>query len=58
MQPLDVGWRRDLDRRLAALLAVSPNRKAGLDHKRAFAACRQKLFVLVTRRDVPPTNNV
>ena len=50
--------RRDLDRRLDALLATSPNGKAGLELKWAIAACRQKLFVFVTRRDVPATNNV
>ena len=50
--------RRDLDRRLDALLATSPNGKAGLELKWAVAACRQKLFVFVTRRDVPATNNV
>ncbi len=50
--------RRDLDRRLDALLATSPNGKAGLELKWAIAASRQKLFVFVTRRDVPATNNV
>ena len=50
--------RRDLDRRLDALLATSPNGKAGLELKWAVAACRQKLFVFITRRDVPATNTV
>jgi transposase len=52
------GHRRALDRRLDALLATSPDSKAGLDLKWAIAACRDKLFVFVTRRDVPATNNV
>jgi transposase len=50
--------RRDLDRRLDALLAAAPNGKAGLELKWAIAAAREKLFVFVTRRDVAPTNNV
>ena len=51
-------YRRDLDRRLDALLATSPNGAAGLKLKWAVADCRDKLFVFVTQRDVPATNNV
>ncbi len=51
-------YRRDLDRRLDRLLATSPNRPAGMKLKWAVAACRAKLFVFVTQRDVPATNNV
>ena len=50
--------RRDLDRRLDALLATSPNGKAGVKLKWAITACRDKLLVFATRRDVPATNNV
>jgi len=53
-----LSYRRDLDRRLDALLAADPNGKAGLKLKWAILACREKLFVFVTRRDVPATNNV
>ena len=51
-------YRRDLDRRLDRLLATSPNRAAGIKLRAAIADCRARLFVFVTRRDVPPTNNV
>ena len=51
-------YRRDLDRRLDALLALPPAGKAGLKLKWTIADCRQKLFVFATRRDVPATNNV
>ena len=50
--------RRDLERRLDRLLATCPNRPAGMKLKWAIADCRAKLFVFVTRRDVPATNNV
>ena len=50
--------RRDLDRRLDRLLATCPNRSAGMKLKWAIADCRAKLFVFVTQRDVPATNNV
>jgi len=50
--------RRDLDRRLDRLLATSPTGKAALTLKWSIADCREKLFVFVTRRDVPATNNV
>ena len=50
--------RRDLDRRLDRLLATCPNRPAGMKLKWVIAACRAKLFVFVTQRDVPATNNV
>ena len=51
-------YRRDLDRRLDTMLALSPKGKAGTTLKWAIANCREKLFVFVTRRDVPATNNV
>jgi transposase len=50
-------YRRDLERRLGCLLAVEPDTEAGLKLRRGIEKCRDKLFVFVTRRDVPPTNN-
>ena len=50
-------YRRDLERRLGCLLAVEPDKEAGLKLRRGIEKCRDKLFVFVTRRDVPPTNN-
>ena len=52
-----LAYRRDLDRRLGRLLAVEPNTEAGLKLRRGIEKCTDKLFVFVTRRDVPPTNN-
>ena len=53
-----LAYRRDLDRRLGRLLAVEPDTVAGRKLRRGIEKCRDKLFVFVTRRDVPPTNNV
>jgi transposase len=52
-----LAYRRDLDRRLGRLLAVAPDTEAGLKLRRGIEKCKDKLFVFVTRRDVPPTNN-
>src|SRR5271165_2937396 len=52
-----LAYRRDLERRLGCLLAVEPDTEAGLKLRRGIEKCRDKLFVFVTRRDVPPTNN-
>jgi transposase len=52
-----VQYRRDLERRLDALLASAPTTQAGRKLRDGMAKCRDKLFVFVTRRDVPPTNN-
>jgi transposase len=49
---------RDLDGRLARLLSREPTNPAGKKLRRGIEKCRDKLFVFVTRRDVPPTNNV
>ncbi len=49
-------YRADLDRRLTKLLALADT-KAGLKLARAIRKCRGDLFVFVTRRDVPYTNN-
>src|SRR5271169_5297853 len=50
-------YRADLDRRLDRLLAVSPTVEAGCKLARAIRKCRGDLFVFITRRDVPATNN-
>src|SRR5438445_3741195 len=52
-----VQYRADLDRRLDRLLAVSPTAEAGRKLARAIRRCRGDLFVFITRRDVPATNN-
>jgi len=49
---------RDLKRRLDRLLACKPDTVAGRRLRNGMEKCRDKLFVFVTRRDVPPTNNV
>jgi transposase len=50
-------YRADLDRRLDRLLAISPTADAGRKLARAIRQCRGDLFVFITRRDVPATNN-
>lgn len=50
-------YRADLDRRLDRLLAATPTVEAGQKLARAIRKCRGDLFVFVTRRDVPATNN-
>jgi transposase len=52
-----LAYRRDLQRRLDRLLACAPATVAGRKLKNGIAKCRDKLFVFVTRREVPPTNN-
>jgi len=53
-----LAYRRDLERRLGRLLAIEPDTVQGRKLRRGIGRCRDKLFVFVTRRDVPPTNNV
>jgi len=53
-----VQYRADLDRRLGRLLATQPPTPTGRKLVRAVKRCRSDLFVFVTRRDVPSTNNV
>ena len=53
-----LAYRRDLDRRLGRLLAIEPDTVAGCKLRRGIEKCRDKLFVFVTRKDVPPTNNI
>lgn len=52
-----VQYQADLDRRLGRLLATPPPTHAGRKLVRAIKRCRSDLFVFVTRREVPPTNN-
>jgi transposase len=53
-----LSYRRELDRRLERLLAIEPDTEAGCKLRRGIDKCRDKLFVFVTRRDAPPTNNI
>lgn len=50
-------YRADLDRRLTTLLGQPPTASAGRKLARAIRKCRNDLFLFVTRRDVPYTNN-
>jgi transposase len=50
-------YRADLDRRLTRLLAAPMSTKAGQKLARAIRKCRDDLFLFVTHRDVPYTNN-
>jgi transposase len=50
-------YRADLDRRLTTLLAAPIAAQAGQKFARAIRKCRNDLFLFVTRRDVPYTNN-
>jgi transposase len=50
-------YQADLDRRLDRLLAVSSTTAAGRKLARGIRKCRGDLFVFVTHRDVPATNN-
>ena len=51
-------YQRDLERRRDRLLALEPDSVAGRKLQRGVAKVQDKLFVFVTRRDVPATNNV
>jgi transposase len=50
-------YHADLDRRLDRLLAVSPTTAVGRQLARGIRKCRGDLFIFVTHRDVPATNN-
>src|ERR1700739_1018471 len=50
-------YRADLDRQLDRLLARSPPTHAAPPLARGIRKCRGDLFVFITRRDVPATNN-
>jgi transposase len=51
-------YRADLDRRLDRIMALAPLGKPGQKLRKRIAANRTHLFVFVTNRDVPYTNNV
>lgn len=46
-----------LDQRLGEILARQPTHKAGIKLQRMIKKVRRHLFVFVTNRDLPPTNN-
>jgi transposase len=48
----------DLDRRLDRIISMPPSGKAGHKLRKRILANRAHLFVFMTRRDVPATNNV
>jgi len=50
-------YRADLDRRLDRLLAATPTTEAGRKLAQGIRKCRGDLFLFITRRDVPATNN-
>lgn len=50
-------YRADLDRRLTRMLGHPPTAPAGRKLARAIRKCRDDLFIFITRRDVPYTNN-
>jgi transposase len=50
-------YRADLDRRLDRLLAATPTTEAGRKLAHGIRKCRGDLFLFITRRDVPATNN-
>jgi transposase len=52
-----IAYRRDLEGRLHRLLTCEPTSVAGRKLRNGIDRCRDKLFVFVTHRDVPPTNN-
>jgi transposase len=51
-------YRADLDRRLDRIMALPSLGKPGQRLRKRIGRHRAHLFVFVTRRDVPPTNNV
>lgn len=48
---------RTLDKKLNALIAIEPQCAEGRKLKKAIKRFRQHMFVFVTRRNLPPTNN-
>ncbi|MDQ2764182.1 MAG: IS66 family transposase [Pseudomonadota bacterium] len=51
-------YRADLERRLDRIMAANPTGEPGRKLRKRIAANRAHLFVFVTNRDVPYTNNV
>ncbi len=50
-------YRADLDRRIDAGMKLRPTNRHGVRLRKRFAKIRDNLFVFVTDRDVPYTNN-
>ena len=50
-------YRADLDRRIDAVMKLRPTNRHGIRLRKRFAKIRGNLFVFVTERDVPYTNN-
>jgi len=50
-------YRADLDRRIDAAMKLRPTNRHGLRLRKRFAKVRDNLFVFVTEREVPYTNN-
>ena len=46
-----------LDARLDELMALQPTHEAGVKLQRVVKKIRRHMFVFVTNRDIPPTNN-
>jgi transposase len=51
-------YQADLDRRLTRIMAIEPIGEVGAKLRRSIGTVRQHLFVFVTNRAVPPTNNI
>ena len=52
-----VQYRADLERRMDAVMKLRPANRHGIRLRKRFAKIRSNLFVFVTNRDVPYTNN-
>ena len=50
-------YRADLERRMDAIMKLPPTNRHGIRLRKRFAKIRSNLFVFVTDRDVPYTNN-
>jgi transposase len=50
-------YRADLDRRIDAVMKLHPTNRHGIRLRKRFAKIRDNLFVFVTEREVPYTNN-
>jgi transposase len=50
-------YERRLDARLDQLMALEPSHQAGVKLKSMIRRTRASLFVFMTRRELPPTNN-
>ena len=55
--PILVAYHARLQTKLDQLLKIVPDTKAGQKLQRIIKRFRQNLFVFVTNRDIPPTNN-